>query len=404
MSTTESPIAAPAAAPLAETTRLGAVHLTVTDLDRSVAFYQDAIGLRLHHREDPVAAMGVGGEDLLVLVEEQTARRAGRHAGLYHVALLLPSREELARALQRLAVTRTPIEGASDHGISEAIYLPDPDGNGIELAADRPRETWPKLETLGRPNPLDLYGLLGTLGDAEPIRHADPATIVGHLHLHVNDIAAARRFYEDVVGFDVMTAMANAVFVSVAGYHHHLGFNTWRGEGVPAAPAPETVAGLRHWTLVLDGAAQRDAARERLAAAGVAIEERPEGLLVHDPAGIPLLLAVAPAATEAEAAPAAGAELRSRADVVTDRPSPYLLQLCKHFRHKLDVTFDEQTGTIPLAFGRCELRAGDGVLALEAIAATPEELERVENVIASHLVRFGRRHELMVTWSPAAGT
>jgi hypothetical protein len=118
---------------------------------------------------------------------------------------------------------------------------------------------------------------------------------------------------------------------------------------------------------------------------------------VRDPAGIPLLLAVAPAEVRPEAA-----DLRSRADVGTDRPSPYLLQLCKHFRHKLDVSFDERAGTIPFAFGRCELRAGDGVLALEAIAATPEELERVENVIASHLVRFGRRHELSVAWSPAA--
>ena len=140
-------------------------------------------------------------------------------------------------------MTRTPIEGASDHGISEAIYLPDPDGNGIErLATDRPREAWPTLETLGRPNPLDLYGLLATLGDAEPVRHAAPGTIVGHVHLHVNDIAAGRRFYEDVVGFAPMTVMPNAVFVSVAGYHHHLGFNTWRGVGIPGAPAPETVA------------------------------------------------------------------------------------------------------------------------------------------------------------------
>jgi catechol 2,3-dioxygenase len=387
MSTPETTIAPPATAPLADTTRLGAVHLTVTDLDRSVAFYQDAIGLRLHRREDPVAAMGAGGEDLVVLVEEQTARRAGRHAGLYHVALLSPTREALARALQRLAVTRTPIEGASDHGISEAIYLPDPDGNGIELAADRPRGVWPKLETLGRPNPLDLHGLLSAVGDAEPVRHADAGTTVGHVHLHVNDIAAARRFYEDTIGFDVMTAMSNAVFVSVAGYHHHLGFNSWRGEGVPAAPPPETVAGLRHWTLVLDGAEQSDAVRERLESAGVAVQERPDGLLVHDPAGIALLLAT---------------ELRSRAGVVTDRPSPYLLQLCKHFRHKLDVTFDERTGTIPFAFGRCELRAGDGVLELEAIAATPADLERVEHVIASHLERFGRRHELSVAWTPAA--
>ena len=292
--TTQTETAPRAENRLADATRLGAVHLTVTDLDRSVAFYQDAIGLRLHRREDPVAAMGAGGEDLVVLVEEQTARPAGRHAGLYHFALLMPSRAELARALQRLAVTRTPIEGASDHGISEAIYLPDPDGNGIELAADRPREAWPTLETLGRPNPLDLYGLLGTLGDAEPVRHADPGTIVGHVHLHVNDIAAARRFYEDVVGFAPMTVMPNAVFVSVAGYHHHLGFNTWRGAGIPDAPAPETVAGLRHWTILLDGAGELAAARARLEAAGVALADRDGGLLVHDPAGIPVLLALDP--------------------------------------------------------------------------------------------------------------
>src|SRR3954454_3382355 len=402
MSTTPTPTApAPEAAStgrLADTTRLGAVHLTVTNLDRSVAFYQDALGLRLHRREDPVAAMGAGGEDLVVLVEEQTAHRAGRHDGLYHFALLVPSREELARALQRLAVTRTPIDGGSDHGISEAIYLPAPDGNGIEIAADRPRQVWPKLETLGRPNPLDLYGLLGTLGDAAPVRHADAGTIVGHVHLHVNDMAAARGFYEDVIGSAPMTVMANAAFVSVAGYHHHLGFNTWRGEGIPPAPAPATVAGLRHWTVLLDGAAERDAVRARLDAACVAVAERRDVLLVHDPAGSPVLLAVDPAAAPV-GAPAA-AELRARADVVTDRPSPYLKQLAKHFRHKLDVTFDDDAGLIPFAFGRCELRAGDGVLRLEAIAATPEELERVENVIASHLVRFGRRHELTVKWSP----
>src|SRR3954465_14066933 len=217
--TTPQTTTAPQAAPtdrLPDTARLGAVHLTVTGLDRSIAFYQDAIGLRLHRREDPVATMGAGGEDLLVLVEEQTARRAGRHAGLYHFALLVPSRDELARALQRLAVTRTPIDGASDHGISEAIYLPDPDGNGIEIAADRPREVWPDLSTIGRPQPLALYRLLGALGAAPPARHADPGTVVGHVHLHVNEIAPARRFYEEVIGFHAMTALPNAVFVSVA--------------------------------------------------------------------------------------------------------------------------------------------------------------------------------------------
>jgi catechol 2,3-dioxygenase len=154
-------ISDPAPGTGAHWTRLGAVELTVTDLERSIAFYQRSLGLRLHRREGGVAALGAGGEDVVVLVEDPRARRAGRHAGLYHLALLHPSRLELARAAKRLALTRTPISGASDHGISEAIYLPDPDGNGIELAADRPREVWPDLGTMAAgPLPLDLDGLL----------------------------------------------------------------------------------------------------------------------------------------------------------------------------------------------------------------------------------------------------
>src|SRR5437763_15511811 len=132
-------------ATLPATTRLGAVHITVSDLERSIDFYERAIGLRLHRREDGSAAMGGGGADVLVLVEQAGALPAGRHAGLHHFALLHPSPVELARAAMRLAGTRPPTEGASDHGIFDAIYLPDPDGNGIELAADRPKEEWPDL-------------------------------------------------------------------------------------------------------------------------------------------------------------------------------------------------------------------------------------------------------------------
>ena len=163
------------AASLPATLRLGAVHLTVSDLDRSVVFYEDALGLRLHRREDGVAAMGVGEEDLIVLYEEPRARRAGRHAGLYHYALLFPSREELAHAALRLAEAKTPIQGASDHGTHEAIYLPDPDGNGIELAADRPREAWPDLANAGwdgGPTPLDMDHLLAAFTGEEPRREA----------------------------------------------------------------------------------------------------------------------------------------------------------------------------------------------------------------------------------------
>ncbi len=272
---------------LPATLRLGAVHLSVTDLDRSIAFYEDSIGLRLHRRERGVAAMGAGEEDLLVLYEEPAARRAGRHAGLYHYALLFPSREELAHAALRLAATQTPIQGASDHGTHEAIYLPDPDGNGIELAADRPRERWPKpLEYTGGPHPLDLDDLLATVTGEEPRRDAGLGLVVGHIHLHVGDLERGLGFYRDVLGFELMTFMPGAAaFVSAGGYHHHLGFNIWRGEGVPPVPADRV--GLRHWTVVLEDPEEVERVGERVRAAGIETEEREGGgFLVRDPWGI----------------------------------------------------------------------------------------------------------------------
>ena len=282
---------APEKTRLAPETRLGAVELTVSDLDRSVGFYEDAIGLQEHRREEGSAALGAGGEDLLVLVEKPDAVKAGRHAGLYHFALLHPSRLELARAAARLAATRTPIQGASDHGISEAIYLPDPDGNGIELAADRPREEWPDLSVMsGGPDPLDLGALLERVAEEEPRPSVDPATTIGHVHLHVGDLDAATRFYRDVVGFDVMTHLPSAVFVAAGGYHHHVGFNTRRGPGVP--PAPDHAVGKRHVTIVLEDVAELDALRARAAEAGVPIEDTPEGPLLRDPSGNALLFSL----------------------------------------------------------------------------------------------------------------
>jgi catechol 2,3-dioxygenase len=269
---------------LPATLRLGAVHLTVSDLDRSVAFYEEAIGLRPHSREEAVASMGAGGEDLVVLHEEAGARRAGRHAGLYHYALLFPSRKELARAALRLAATRTPIQGASDHGTHEAIYLPDPDGNGIELAADRPREAWPQpLEYTGGPYPLDLDGLLSAIAGERPRARAGSGLGIGHVHLHVGDLERGLDFYRDVLGFELVTLMPGAAaFVSAGGYHHHLAFNLWRGAGVP--PAPPGRVGLRHWTVALEDPADLAAVRERVGAAGIDVEESEgDGFLVRDP-------------------------------------------------------------------------------------------------------------------------
>ena len=270
--------------------RMGAVELTVTDLDRSVHFYETSIGLRLHGREGNRAALGAGGEDLLVLVEDPDARPAGRHSGLYHFALLHPSRLELARAAARLAVTRTRISGASDHNISEAIYLPDPDDNGIELAADRGRETWGDISdptVLGGPAPLDLAGLMSLVEGEQPQPHVAPETIVGHVHLHIGDLDRSLAFYRDVIGFEVMTLLDSAAFVAAGGYHHHLGLNIWRGRGAP--PVPAGVVGLRHWTIVLP-ADEVAALTQRVIAAGAPYEDSRAGLVVHDPWNITLLV------------------------------------------------------------------------------------------------------------------
>jgi catechol 2,3-dioxygenase len=295
----------PEAAPpvLPPTLHLGTVHLTVTDLDRSVAFYEEAIGLRLHRREDSVAAMGVGEEDLIALYEEPDAQRAGRHAGLYHYALLFPSRGELAHAALRLAATRTRVQGASDHGTHEAIYLPDPDGNGIELAADRPRERWPRtLEYASGPHPLDLDDLLEVVAGEEPRDKAGPGLAIGHMHLHVGDLERGLGFYHDLLGFEPMAFIPGAAaFVAAGGYHHHLGFNVWRGEGVP--PAPQGRVGLRYWTVVLEEQEQVAAVRERVRAAGIATEERNGGFLVRDPWEIAVLFVTPEVLTAREESP-----------------------------------------------------------------------------------------------------
>ncbi len=283
MTTSSDQAAAQPAPTLPAGLRVGAVHIIVTDLDRSIGFYERSIGLTLARREDGLAAMGAGAEELVVLIEEPAARPAGRHAGLYHFALLNPSRAGLARAAQRLVATRTAVQGASDHGISEAIYLPDPDANGIELAADRGREHWGDLRdptTIG-PRPLDMAGLLSMVDGQEPAERADPGLVVGHVHLHVGDIEEALGFYRDIVGFEVMTRFESAAFIAAGGYHHHLGLNTWRGEGVP--PAPEGSVGLRHWTVVLPQSTDIDELCSRVQSAGLAHEDSGDGLLLADP-------------------------------------------------------------------------------------------------------------------------
>src|SRR3954469_4833656 len=205
------------ATPLPGTLSLGPVHLTVTNLAASTDWYERALGLRVHSREDGRAALGDGSTTVLVLVEDPQAQPAAGHAGLYHYALLYPSRAELARATLRLIEQRTPVQGASDHGTHEAIYLPDPDGNGIELAADRPRDQWPTPEEeFGRGGPLPLApaDLLRPV-EGEPIRdRVGPGLRMGHVHLHVGSVDESLAFYRDVIGFDVWALIPTAGFVS----------------------------------------------------------------------------------------------------------------------------------------------------------------------------------------------
>jgi catechol 2,3-dioxygenase len=280
------------AALVGDGTRLGGVVLTVTDLERSIDFYARVIGLQVHRHEDGVAALGVGGEDLVTLHENPAATAPGRDSGIYHFALLFASREELARAALRILATRTAIDGASDHGTHEAIYLPDPDGIGVELAADRPREQWPvNLYDdffANGPGPLDLGALLASVAGEAPSVPAAAGLTVGHVHLHVGALEPATRFYRDGLGFAVMGELPSAVFVSVGGYHHHVAFNIWRGRGAP--PATRDAIGLRHWTLILGSDEEVAAVRARLTALGALVEVHPEGIVARDPSNIALLI------------------------------------------------------------------------------------------------------------------
>jgi catechol 2,3-dioxygenase len=299
MSTIGNPAGAAALAPLPDTLRLGPVHLSVSDLDRSIGFYERSLGLRLQCRAGDTAALGAGGEDLVVLVEQPGAQPGGRHAGLYHFALLFPAREALAHAVLRLADTRTRIEGASDHGVSEAIYLRDPDDNGIELYADRPRDAWPPARTPGErfamyTIALDMRSLLDGVAGETTQAQADPGLRMGHLHLHVADIDRGLRFYGDVLGFEVMVNLGSAAFVSAGGYHHHLGFNVWLGKGV--GPRPDGTAGLRQWVVVLERPEEVAAVRARVDAAGLPAGERDGGFLVRDPWGTAVVVATVPTA------------------------------------------------------------------------------------------------------------
>jgi catechol 2,3-dioxygenase len=290
--TVTAEVAPATSASLPAETAMGPVHLTVSDLERSLSYYRTAIGLDVLEQASQRASLGAGARELLVLVEEPEARPALGHTGLYHFALLLPARRDLARWLAHAARDQVRLVGLSDHYVSEAIYLGDPDGHGIEIYADRPREVWEgDVRSRMTTQPLDVESLLGELDDpvSEPFDGLRDATVMGHVHFKVARIPETIEFYRDVLGFDLMAALGpQAAFLSAGGYHHHVGANTWESAG--AEPPPPGSAALRHATIVLPSEGDRDEVVRRLAADGHEPVGAPEGPLVRDPSGNALVL------------------------------------------------------------------------------------------------------------------
>ena len=273
-------------------TRMGAVCLTVSDLERSVAYYRDAIGLRVLARDGAEASLGAGGEALVHLVEVPGALASRGHTGLFHLALRVPERVDLARWLAHAARDRVPLAGLSDHFVSEALYLQDPDDHGIEIYRDRPRPLWQNRVSEMTTAALDVEDLLGELADpaTEPFEGLPVGTDMGHVHLCVRDVPEAIAFYRDVLGLELMATYGpEAAFLAAGGYHHHIGANVWQSMG--ASPAPSDSAALRHATIVLPTAAERDRVAglvaDRAAHEPVSMDG---GVLVRDPSGIALLL------------------------------------------------------------------------------------------------------------------
>jgi catechol 2,3-dioxygenase len=268
-------------------TRMGAVRLTVAGLDRARAFYQRALGLRVLDEGDGVARLGAAGGPALVELEGRPGAppRPRQSTGLFHLAILVPSRPELARALRRVLDAGASFTGASDHLVSEALYLDDPEGNGIEIYRDRPRDEWTyddgelRMATL----PLDVEGVLGEM-PGSPDEGMPEATTMGHVHLQVRDIPEAEAFWSGAVGFEpTVRGYPGALFVSAGGYHHHVGLNTWGTAGAPAPP--EGARGLGRVEIVAPSAEEVARVEGRARAAGHDVRRQDGGALLSDPSG-----------------------------------------------------------------------------------------------------------------------
>lgn len=273
-----------------DSTKIQSAELRVKNLDKTFNFYSDMIGLKEIERKDNTSFLSANGKYpyLIKLVEDKNAvERPHNSTGLFHTAIRFPNRKELARVFLRLFNHKYKFQGFSDHIVSEAIYLADPEGNGIELYADRPREEWKwnngqiEMATL----PLDLSVLTNELDDRDVWNGAHPATDIGHIHLNISSLFKAEKVYNEIIGFNITTASyPGALFLSAGGYHHHVGVNTWQSN--KGTPPPENAAGLISFTIKIENPEYLKEIKSRAEAAGLTIlpagEDNPEGITILD--------------------------------------------------------------------------------------------------------------------------
>lgn len=275
-------------------TFVGQVNLKVENIQRSLTFYQNMIGFQILEQTEKKVIFTANGKTPLLSIEqpENVIPKQPRTTGLYHFAILLPKRSDLAKVLEHLVQNSYPLQGASDHLVSEALYLADPDGNGIEIYIDRPNSSWKwnNGEVAMVSDPLDVQNLLSER-DSEPWLGLPTDSLIGHIHLHVSELKQSEEFYGKGLGFDIVNRYGNqALFISTGGYHHHIGLNTWNGTGAPR-PSGNSV-GLSSYTLIFPSEEARNKTAEQLKGIGATSQEVNGVIVTHDPSGNQVLLMV----------------------------------------------------------------------------------------------------------------
>ncbi|WP_408958937.1 VOC family protein [Natrinema sp. 74] len=268
-----------------DATRIGRTALLVTDLDDMVDFYRDVVGLTVHARSETTATLGADGTPLLVLKRDEAASpRRREQAGLFHTAFKVPSRSALGAALERIR-DRWQLSGASDHYVSEALYLTDPEDNGVEIYRDRPTAEWPRADDGSVQIGTEALDLPAIASQSDGAATVPSGTTVGHVHLEVSSLDAARAFYVETLGFGVQTDSRSALFVAAGDYHHHLGLNAWNGRSEPLDGR-----GLAWFELVVPDEAVLATVRQRLDDTDIAVRDREETIEIRDPDRIPIRL------------------------------------------------------------------------------------------------------------------